>query len=357
MKTIEFKCKVITPLILGEAKKGEVEFRPPAIKSAIRFWWRAMHSHLADIKTLKEKEAAIFGGGGEKAIAAKFDLIVSSDSTSSPYNYESGQTIESINKNDDSMKGLQYLAFSLIHLKHKGNYFATGSDFVLHFFFKDDDIETPQQVLASFCLFSMLGNLGERSRRGLGSFKVEAITNNSGFDLHELNYINYDNYTLRKNLTKIDNLFNPSHTSNMINSYSHIYNKLIYVSIDEQPFKSWNEALNDVGLNMKNFRLVESNGRDRSPYLYHVSAAFGLPLKHSNKNVVKPVDEDLPRRASPVQIKIIQTKESEFHWLLIRYEGDFLPLGRERLTYCNQHTDMSILDTFFVELESKMTKL
>ena len=179
MKAIEFHCRTITPLIVGEAKKGEVELRPPAIKAALRFWWRAMHTHLPDIKTLKEQEAMIFGGGGEEASAAKFDIIVFTEDDSVPYDYKKSQMIENIDENDQTAIGLKYLAYSLIYLKHAGNYFKSGTKFSITFYFKDNDLQTPKQVLASFCAMVMFGNLGERSRRGFGSFKINSITNDN----------------------------------------------------------------------------------------------------------------------------------------------------------------------------------
>ena len=57
MKKITFGCEVITPMFLSGAD-GNPELRPPSIKGMMRFWWRAINSHLAhpNLKTLKEEE-------------------------------------------------------------------------------------------------------------------------------------------------------------------------------------------------------------------------------------------------------------------------------------------------------------
>ncbi|GAB4407644.1 MAG: hypothetical protein OHK0053_34270 [Microscillaceae bacterium] len=61
MKNIIFTCETITPMFLSGADGQIPELRPPSIKGALRFWWRAMNGHL-DLKTLKEQESLIFGG-------------------------------------------------------------------------------------------------------------------------------------------------------------------------------------------------------------------------------------------------------------------------------------------------------
>ena len=74
MKTITFHCETITPMFLAGADGKTPELRPPSIKGALRFWWRAMNGHLVEKKKdkngkeywdyteLKKQEAEIFGG-------------------------------------------------------------------------------------------------------------------------------------------------------------------------------------------------------------------------------------------------------------------------------------------------------
>lgn len=42
MKELSFKLQVITPLFLSGAQQKEAELRPPSIRGALRFWFRAM---------------------------------------------------------------------------------------------------------------------------------------------------------------------------------------------------------------------------------------------------------------------------------------------------------------------------
>jgi len=79
MKIITFECEVITPMFLGGADGRTPELRPPSIKGAMRFWWRAMNGYLS-LKALKEREKEIFGASDEKIGRSKFSIRILSDS-------------------------------------------------------------------------------------------------------------------------------------------------------------------------------------------------------------------------------------------------------------------------------------
>lgn len=69
---IEVEVCLITRLFGGGARKGEIDrrswLRPPAFKSALRFWWRAGHAHLFEsLAELRRQEDRIFGS------AARFE--------------------------------------------------------------------------------------------------------------------------------------------------------------------------------------------------------------------------------------------------------------------------------------------
>lgn len=155
MKTIEFHCRTITPLILGEAKKGEVELRPPAIKAALRFWWRSMHSHLPDIKTLKEKEAQIFGGGGENAKSSVIDFV------------------------DFSTNLRQKTIAKLPHKEGNGRAFHKAIEenipYLLTIGLRNERIFNVDQLKSLMIISSTLGDLGNRARRSFGSWQIDSI--------------------------------------------------------------------------------------------------------------------------------------------------------------------------------------
>ncbi|MGH8508705.1 MAG: type III-B CRISPR module RAMP protein Cmr1, partial [Gammaproteobacteria bacterium] len=78
--TLQAACRIVTPMFLGGANPDNcAELRPPSIKGALRFWWRALK--WAKIRTslpgntqafakLQTEEAALFGSasGGQSQV-------------------------------------------------------------------------------------------------------------------------------------------------------------------------------------------------------------------------------------------------------------------------------------------------
>jgi len=74
IKTIN--CQLITPMLMHGEDTRVAELRPPAIKGAMRFWWRAIHGNLT-LKELKEQESKLFGGVGEdSAVKSSFRIKI-----------------------------------------------------------------------------------------------------------------------------------------------------------------------------------------------------------------------------------------------------------------------------------------
>ena len=42
MEVMQFRLQVVTPLFLSGADQAKAELRPPTIRGALRFWFRAM---------------------------------------------------------------------------------------------------------------------------------------------------------------------------------------------------------------------------------------------------------------------------------------------------------------------------
>lgn len=155
METITFECEVITPMFMAGADGATPELRPASIKGAMRFWWRAMHGHLSN-EALRTTEGDIFGNTTKKS---KFSIRI-------------------INPFPDVSSG------SL--LPHKSGSFAKG------FSSTENNENQKCSILFStnttntisieflknlFILTIVLGGLGKRSRRGMGSLKIINIEN------------------------------------------------------------------------------------------------------------------------------------------------------------------------------------
>lgn len=144
IKTIS--CKLITPMLMHGEDTRIAELRPPAIKGAIRFWWRAIHGNLT-LKELKKQESKLFGGAGEdSAIKSSFriKLITSSLQT---------EQIDPLPHKKSR--------FRISGYKENQNFKITLIGREL------DSIEN------IFTLSTILGGLGQRSRRGFGSIQIQ----------------------------------------------------------------------------------------------------------------------------------------------------------------------------------------
>jgi len=308
-KTITFNCEIVTPMFIGDATGGS-ELRPPAIKAALRFWWRAMHAHLS-LENLKSTEISIFGGGGENARRSSFDLSISRDQISPiTFSYNKNKDLKPLSFLRKREEGLDYFFYTFVYLKKEGEYLPSKSAFDIVFQFNNE--ETIKPILASFWALVHLGNIGSRSRRGVGGFRV--INENKkhyGLSFAQENSLDFysANFNTISEMLKIAD-------EQTINTYSNLIGANIYMA--NNTFSSWENALNDVGVKMKNFRL-DDDGKKR--ITDKQSAGFGLPVAHAKYYTITA--KSYERRASPIIIKIIQ-EDQKYSWIITHLKGYFL---------------------------------
>ncbi len=151
MQTITFECEIITPMFLAGADGTTPELRAPSIKGALRFWWRAMNGHLS-LSELKKREGEIFGDNNNRS---KFTINVSE------------LNIRNISS-----------AAPIPHKGYKIPCIMPKTIFEVRLIIP---VETPQWNMAKcqalFELFSVLGDIGKRARRGMGSFDIVKCSN------------------------------------------------------------------------------------------------------------------------------------------------------------------------------------
>ena len=150
METIKFECEVITPMFLGGADGKSAELRAPSIKGALRFWWRAMNGHLP-LDQLHKEESKIFGDGG-------------TDARRSPV------TIRIVGKKIEAKQ------FELVPHKPfmKGN--AISPKEIFEVIIASNKKEILEKTKAVFILTSLFGGFGKRVRRGMGSIRINKIS-------------------------------------------------------------------------------------------------------------------------------------------------------------------------------------
>ncbi|MEW6006318.1 MAG: type III-B CRISPR module RAMP protein Cmr1 [Stygiobacter sp.] len=178
MEKITFQCETITPMFLAGADGKTPELRPPSIKAAMRFWWRAMHGDLS-LSDLKKDEAKIFGGSGENegrskfSIRIKHDLKISNQNISGNYiakNPDWYKYSVSLNK-PIKVNPIEYLGYGPYNFKDKWQkYIPANSKFEITIIVHNTDFK--EEIVDSFRYLASFGALGSKSRNGFGKIKI-----------------------------------------------------------------------------------------------------------------------------------------------------------------------------------------
>jgi CRISPR-associated protein Cmr1 len=238
MKSIKLKCKVITPMYMAGADGKTPELRPSEFKGMMRFWWRAIRAD-NNIEELREEEAKIFGGTGEKEGKSKVMIKVFPQ----PISFSSYRPLPH--------SQTKTFTFSCICVNYTFEIFLRGEDEFINIF---------KNVLF---LSTILGGFGKRSRRGFGSVAI--------IEPKELNFENLQKEELLGKilgtLNQIDNHYE-IRSSKIVNKKSGgNYPWIIEIEIGNK-YDDWETLLKKIGNashNHKNPSLGNSSPRMASP--------------------------------------------------------------------------------------------
>ena len=283
MKRIDKTYKIITPMFIGDAKQELTSLRPPSIKGALRFWWRALNwatyfngDIAQSLRKLHEQEGKLFGQAAREGVEtgqASFLLQLS----------EQPKLIRE-NSWPQNNTGSGYLGYGL--MDREG--FKETTKFTLSLIFKPNTLQTDiDSIKETIEVFGLLGGLGARSRRGLGSISDPSL-------LSEEEYINKINALLDK--------------------YKNI--------TDEPPYTAFSKNAN--------FKIISSESTARNAhqqagnlykeYRYQFQRKeripFGLPIQNADtKN----------RRSSPLFFHIHPLKNNKFIAVVLYLPAVFHP--------------------------------
>ena len=100
MQYIEAEFEIVTPMFIGGAEPQSTNptIRPPSIKGALRFWWRALawknclknsnNNQVEALKMLHQKEAELFGLAANDNQAGQGIISLKLEKTSTRINNE-----------------------------------------------------------------------------------------------------------------------------------------------------------------------------------------------------------------------------------------------------------------------------
>jgi len=181
MQSIEAEFDIVTPMFIGGGnKEDEPEIRPPSIKGALRFWWRALHwgsclKHADNntdkaLQALHAQEAELFGAAfrddkyGQGLCTLKLKHVA-----------EKGIEASWPSNND---AGAGYLGYGLDKTKDGDPHrkaIAKGDFTVCLMLKKSVSTEQIKQLNNTLLIWGLLGGLGSRSRRGFGSVAIKRL--------------------------------------------------------------------------------------------------------------------------------------------------------------------------------------
>jgi CRISPR-associated protein Cmr1 len=175
MHTLTATYRIVTPMFLGDADQKATEIRPPSVKGALRFWWRALNwgrfrngaDDATALKKLHAEEAALFGAAADeknnKLGQSQFLIQILPAKRSKESAWPENQTPSG------------YLGLGLFpmqgHQRREG--FMEQQDFTVTLRFKpgaDEMVDKAEtQIRDALTALSLFGGLGSRARRGFGS--------------------------------------------------------------------------------------------------------------------------------------------------------------------------------------------
>lgn len=180
MRQLAFNCRTITPMFLAGADNCTTELRPPSIKGAMRFWWRAVQ-RCASLNDLKEKEAKLFGSSAEGFGRAPFsirarELSLNEGKDQLMPHHRNGWcgTAQGCRNNNRGVCNKQQATLPC---------YKEAGTFQVSFDSRDDSASFAGKV---FRLSSILGGLGRRCRRGFGSYYIQEDTGDKTLLIEEI---------------------------------------------------------------------------------------------------------------------------------------------------------------------------
>ncbi|MFV9644226.1 MAG: type III-B CRISPR module RAMP protein Cmr1 [Desulfobacterales bacterium] len=313
---ITVQCKIVTPMLSSGANPQKFEIRSSAIKSGLRFWWRAFQP--LEGEELYKEEAKLFGSTDQ---CCPFSILLMPDDKTFQY-WKPGNSVT--NELDHAWgEGVGYVFFSIYtpgnrqqhrpaKIKppdHKSSRTVAkpGGQFTIQINFTSRESKPSQigDVLCSLWLLENLSGLGGRTRRGAGCFKIESIDLEKDIDIGDVpdfdqsSFANAREYIASglkiifsrwfkgKNPSSlpIHTAFRDSHSQIMIFSGLNGRNDLTG--------KGAIRAMDAIGRRMRDFRL--RNPHDEAKKMHNALSGEGKPKSDIPKiNVLQKAQLGLP---------------------------------------------------------------
>ncbi|MGQ9593108.1 MAG: type III-B CRISPR module RAMP protein Cmr1 [Anaerolineae bacterium] len=354
---IRVTLETVTPLFLGGADpRGAPELRPPSLRGALRYWLRAaLGGVLGDqnLDALRKAEAAVFGSAGESSASVSpvaVRLAHRPPLKALPYSKIEKETDKSF-----GWPGIAYLFFAARKTRTEQERSALMGKFSLQLqLLPGADPSALSKACLALWLFTRLGGLGNRSRRGAGSLQVTDIQGELDL-LEALPSLVTRADSPQKLVKELESGLNilprllgadsRSFCPNVPGAFDVIHPAACRIFVLNRAYKGWQQALDEFGKVYQAFR-------NRRPPDYQVikdevtspkgqlskpveRAAFGLPIPFFYRSLgnrkATLAAEKHDRRASPLWIRVTGLANGTFTIVLTWFRSQFLPPGEDLL--------------------------
>lgn len=348
--------RIVTPMFIGDAEQKASGISPASVKGALRFWWRALnwprvyksmaHSESDALKRLHEEESELFGSSAENGKAASFTLRVDSEKLKSTLK-------DCAHPQFSKYTAARYMSYGLMEAfssKNKGTSAGTlwrdcineEQDFTVNIT-SYDSVGVALQV--PLIVMGLLGGLGSRVSRGLGSIALQNLTVNDsnvwtkpetidGYSeqlrqfLSDLNCPSEPPFSAISNFTSID----------ILTSSDTPYECLESLGAGMMHYRSWGNNNKVLGVESeRNFKADHDWKYKKTPKGFHPKRVmFGLPHnygKGSHLAITPELKRDKKdfsheRRKSPILFHVHKVGGS-FIGISLFLPSKFLPDGEK----------------------------
>jgi CRISPR-associated protein Cmr1 len=350
MHTLTATYRIVTPMFLGDADQKATEIRPPSVKGALRFWWRALNwgrirercrNDAEALRELHKEEAELFGAAAEEnKSSGQARFLLRAEYTQDKDKKEIVW---------DRFSGVQYLlGQGLWHFREKLLRPCIFPGLLkLELRLKPISEEQTQQLINALLALGLFGGLGSRSRRGLGSLAIQSIDDKSTGSIWVPNNISELKQAEKRLALR---LFENMPPISAFSGHSHLDISLrndkpflLLNSIGEefQLYRSWGNKINPQGIHKVGDRQAEQNfpedhdgmrqaANGSKPSALPKRSVFGYPHNYffssdRAKVDISPKGEGRGRRASPLFIHIHSFPDGSHAALQLLLPATFLP--------------------------------
>ncbi|MCK5720582.1 MAG: type III-B CRISPR module RAMP protein Cmr1 [Thiomargarita sp.] len=297
MNILEATYRIVTPMFIGDAEQNATDLRPPSIKGALRFWWRALNwgkflskypDSVEALQELHKEESRLFGSADNDSGGQGVFLLQVS---------QQPKINSDANWPEKANSGSVYMAYGLMESgslkegnlqKHRTAIKETNNTFTISLAFKPKTSSTYiENIKETLEVWGLFGGLGSRVRNGFGSVSLVS-----------LNGVKY-NLNLNEYCKKIDELLTTYKNINTYPPYTAISQYSQFKIINDSETSTAIESHNIAGNKYKEERL-KIDWEDR--------VSLGLPLNvDDRKNAATTLGNFLKldknkniRRSSPL---------------------------------------------------------